>query len=309
MKAYDTNEFRKDKLIQYNKEGDILVISDNPLNQEIESTFTKSEMSTLIKFLESGNNYSITKISSGFIFDDSKVKIKLVPIEKASLTIPEKENAVSIEINKNDLKNISKFIPIKHQNPVLSGVNICNNHMYATDSFALYKRDFDNEKEINKTIPIEFLKEILSVAKEETITFELTEKRVYVELNGAQYIGPLFQRNYPNVSRMKFENDIHVVYDKQELLDAITYISYMVNPKTVNTVEFKDNTLNFQNENSLMTKLTNKEGGADLQFKCDFYYLEKVIKVIENDEIDISFSNENPVVVAINNTIVLCGVR
>ena len=287
MKSNYMNYFKNKKLYQWDKNQSVYTITDT--NIEGEFCLDQQQMNLLLKF--DNPEVAVGKtlnVKSG----KTSASIKLI---EGTLLLPSLEFTSEFTVNIDVLKLANNFIDKKGGRPILSGVNVNNFYIAATDGSSMYKHDCHSE--CNITIAGDFIKEI-SHAKGD-VKFKVNNKVISCEIDGTTYIGRLLAGTYPNVANL-YSNEGQNILIKKEELDIINYS----NNKN-DFLHIERNKLTLIGDNQIEQEI-NLNMDIDIWFNIE--KISNAIKCVESEEINIRYLGSlKPL--TINNEIMVLPIR
>lgn len=233
MKSNYRNYFKNGKLYQWNKENTVYTISN--VNTDLEFCLDKFGMDLLLKF----NNPTINlennqlKIESGTIkasiptIQEALMIPRLAEVSEEQLAIEPEKALLEFELPIETLKYAINFVGTDIKKPILTGVNIGNKCVNASDSFSAYSKEFNIDPAINITIPKTFIDE-LGKATKGTIQFKTDKKVLYARVDDTEYYSVLLEGNFPNVAGLfaKVKESVvkEITIDKATIQDILNYV-------------------------------------------------------------------------------------
>lgn len=272
MKSNHMNYFKGGKLYQWDKNRDILTITDTNIQEEF--CLDQKAMDMFLKF----NNPEIVVGKTLQVKSDNlKANIKLCD---EPLIMPNMEFTSSFTVELSKLKTANKFVSTSPKKPILTGVNISNGYIAATDSFSAYKAECNAE--CNITLPSKYI-DALNGGKE--VEIKCNSNTVACVIGETTYIGKLLEGTYPNVAGL-FRDRIHEAKVNKDELKSLLLFS---NNKD-DYVILGPNSFVIDGENDF-------EAEFDLDINCKvcmpFERLSKAINCVSEEEITIKYDDGN----------------
>lgn len=276
MKSMYMNYFKEGKLYQWDINKEVYLLSDTNIKEEF--CLDKSGMDTFLKF----ENPEIV-VGGTLTIKSGRVKAN-IKLRDEVLSFPNLDFTTSFKIDVDKIKVASKFVAKQGTGRViLTGINIKNGYIAATDSFSLYRTKC--ESDCNLTIASSFIKAIAMLSGE--IEFKANDNIISCENEGITYIGRIYADTYPELSSLFQEiKSNKIVINKSELKEFLAYAtdksSYVILSK---------NKLSINSTASVK----NSDFEIDLELPIEepicvsFEKLESIINCINEDEIVIEY--------------------
>ncbi len=285
MKSNYRNYFKEGKLYQWDMNLDIFTITDTNIQEEF--CLDQKGMDMFLKF----NNPEI-KLDKTLQVKSGKLKASIKVCNEV-LIMPNMDFTSSFKLDINKLKIANKFVSKNQKNPVLTGVNVSNGYIVATDAFYAYRNEC--EADCNITIESQYINVLTGVSNE--VEIKCNNNTIACEIDGITYIGRLLDGVYPNLNKIYKKQNNQVSINKQELKQLLSFS----NNKN-DYVIFKNNKLIIEGEN-------NFEADIELNFNCEICLsLDRVLTVInsiQEEEININYEDESRPVFFNDNYLVL----
>lgn len=279
------------------EEGAVAI--DAKLFNEIIRRLPESE----IEIETDNNNYVNIK------YDKSEYKIAGKPSEEyPDLPIVEKNDAIVMfqEELKNMIKSTIFSIATEETKPILMGelLEIEGNEisLVAVDGFRIsYKKGLinNNAQNISAIIPgrnLGELSKILSNDKEDTLNIYFTERHVLFELEDSIIISRLLEGKFINYKQNLVDNsETSIKVDKSFLLNALERVSLIsgIDKKQPVKFEIAGNNLTITSNTTAgmgHEELNITKEGNDLTIAFNPKYLLDVLRILEEDEIELTFN-------------------
>ncbi len=259
MKSNYMNYFKEQKCYQWDKEKNVISITPTEIKEEF--CLDQKGMDMFLKF----DNPEI-KLGKTLEVKSGKTKANIKICEQ-ELVLPNMEYTNSFKLDVNKLKLANKFVSKTQQRPILTGVNVNEGYIAATDSIFAYRTKCEND--CNITIASEFIN-ILNDALGE-VEIKCNENTVSCEFNGTIYIGRLLVGIYPNINNVYKTPANTVVVNKEELKQLLSFSD------TKNSyVTLSKNKVIIEGENIV-------EAEIDLDINCEIYLaLDRVLTIINS---------------------------
>ena len=198
----------------------------------------------------------------------------------------------SVSDNENNRIMMGEYFEIKDRKLTLTALD---GHRIAVRSVDI-EQDFD----VNAIIPGKTLMEVsrlLSTDKDANVKVIFSDVNVMFEFEGTTIVSRLIEGNYFNISQM-VTNDFSTVIsvDKAEFFGAIDRSTLLLKDgdKKPVVLDIDDNGMNVQMATTLGTLDENVElskNGDDIKIGFNPRFLTDIFKVIDEDEVKISFIN------------------
>lgn len=217
MKAYFGNYFKDGVLWQWDKNRNIYSITDVPEIKE-EFCLDQKGMEVFLKYNEPEIKIDGSlKIKSGK--NKATIKISGEPLIKPNMKFDE-ECKVNVDL----LKKAAKFVAdATVDKPILTGVNIGEHAITATDKFFAFRTEIEGSKSI--TLIPEFIKEMLSCKGE--ITLKMSDRNVAFKSDeGTVYVSKLLDGSYPLLDKIYFNMPTKTFQIEKSVMQGI--LSYAV---------------------------------------------------------------------------------
>ena len=290
MKANYMNYFKGGKLYQFDKNKDVITISNTNITEEF--CLDQKGMEMFLKF----DNPEIT-LDSALKVKSGKLKSTIKVVTETNFVEPTLEFTNSFKLNVDKLKVAMKYVAEKDSRPALTGVNVSNNYINATDSMYAYRTECAND--CNLTLAIEFVNAISKTSGEVEIKYN--GKQVYCEVNDTIYIGRLIDAAYPDLARIydsKSEKQVSV--NKEQLKEMLSY-----SQDKKDRVFFEPNKIMIQGENDF-------ESEIDFPIECKICFnisrLLTILNSISGDTVTFNYI-DGMHAVFINDEFLLLPVR
>ena len=264
MKANYMNYFKEGKLYQWDKHQPVFTISNTNIKEEF--CLDEQQMKLFLKF----NNPEIT-LGSALNVKSGKAKAT-IKLTESQLVLPNLEFTNELTVNIDALKLANNFVAKDDVRPILTGVNINNNYIAATDSYSMFKHECKSD--CNVTIAGDFIKEI-SHAKGD-ITFKVNDKAISCEIDGTTYIGRLLAGTYPDVARL-YSTAGDVIKVNKSDFDILNYST-----NKSDYLHIQTNKLTLSGENEIEMEIDLNHESIDIWFN-----VEKIANAIKNINSDI----------------------
>ena len=258
----------------------------------------------LIEINADDNNYATIKCG--------KLEYKLAGQagnDYPDLPIVEKNN--KIVMYQDDLRNMIRStifsIATEETKPILMGelMEIENNEMriVAVDGFRISAKKgviSNNSGVISAIIPgknMNELAKILSSDKEDQLNIYITERNVLFELDNSIIISKLVEGKFINYKQNLVDNyNTAITVDRVSLLNSVERISLIsgIDKKQPIKLEIKDNELILTSNTTAgqgHEELEIKKDGPDLIIAFNPKFLLDVLRVIEEEEVTLTFNN------------------
>lgn len=309
MKSNYRNYFKDGKLYQWNKDNTVFTITSDVYNKNLEFCLDKFGMDMLLKFdnptvilennqlkVEAGNiKASIPTIAEGLMIP----KLKEVSEEQLAME-PELAHDI-FDLPIDALKYATSFVGTDPKKVILTGVNIQNKRVNASDSFSAYSKEFDIDEKINLTIPKPFIDEISKVAKG-ILHFESDGRTLYTVIEGVEYYSVLLEGSFPNVSKIfaGIESSIAktITSDKNEIQSILNYV--MVSD---GKVILSDYLIQVQGENTDIQSMCNLDMG-EFKIILSLSKFKAALNAIDTDELVIKIKADNAPII-LNDSVML----
>ena len=270
MKSMFMNYFKEGNLYQWDKNKDILMITKTDIQEEF--CLDQKGMEMFLKF----ENPEI-KLGNDLYVKSGKVKAH-IKVYDETLTVPDMEVVNTIKLDVNKLKIANKFVATSG-NPILTGVNIKDGYINATDSYFAYRSEC--KAECNVTLTTQFINVLTSLNGE--VELKLGKTNVFCEVGDTTYIGRLLAGNYPTLERVynsnKEINEVEI--DKKELKQLLTYAN-------------KNDYVILDNNKLIIKGDNNLEATIDLpiteRFCLTFERVIAVLNSVETDKLKVNYS-------------------
>lgn len=273
MKSMFMNYFKDGKLYQWDENKEVFTMSNTSIEGEF--CLDKNGMDTLLKF----DNPTIT-LGTQLTVKSGNVKAN-IKLNNNVLCFPDLNFTDQFKIDVDKIKIASRFVSKNTSRIVLTGINISNGHISATDSFFLYRTEC--VAPCNLTIASSFIKVITGISGE--VEFKSNSSVVACEVEGTTYIGRIYNETYPNLVGLfnTIQEHEKITISKEELKKFLEYST------TKNTyVIFENNKLIINQTASLSEADNDFEIELDLPIKEPICFNgEKILTVVN------SIANEN----------------
>ena len=269
MKANYMNYFKDKKLYQWDKNSSVYTITDTDIEGEF--CLDQQQMNLFLKF----KNPEIT-LGATLTVKSGKTKSN-IKLTKCELVLPTMEFTSEFKLSIETLKLANNFVAKNDVRPILTGVNINNSYVAATDTFTMFKRECKSE--CNITIASDFIKEI-SHAKGD-INFKVNDKVVCCEVEGTTYIGRVLSGTFPPMIASLYTNDGVLIKLKKEDFDILSYSN-----NKADYFHIEKTKLTLSGENEIEREIELNED-IDIWFNAE--KVANVIKSINSDEIEIRY--------------------
>ena len=294
MKSMFMNYFKEGKLYQWDEGREIYLISPTEIQEEF--CLDKNGMDTFLKF----QNPTIT-LGSNLVVKSGKTKAN-IKLYSEQLNLPELDFIQSFKVDVDKLKVASKFVDKTGNRPILTGVNINDGFIVATDSYAMYRTTC--EAACNLIVSTAFIKAISHLNGE--LEFNCNDKVIACEVDGVTYIGRLLTGNYPDTKKLlDGAREKELKFSKQELKSFLSYangkagfIIFSNNKLVINDTPVKDK-VDFETELELP---------IDITICVDLEKLSNAINGINVDEIVMEYQEPlKPIL--LNKEFLVCPCR
>lgn len=290
MKSNYMNYFKDNKLYQWDKNKDIFTITKTDIKEEF--CLDQKGMDMLLKF----KNPEI-KLGKSLQVKSGKVKANIKVCEE-TLNVPNMEATSTFKVNIDKLKIANKFVSTKDNRPLLTGVNISNNYVTATDSIFAFRSACEND--CNVTVSSQFINILTSNLKGE-LELKCNSNLISCEIEDTVFIGRLIAGTYPDLQKIyekKPANQISI--KKQELKELLSYAD---NKNAFVTIQENKLVINGDNDFEADIELPIE---SNIMFMLDRF--SNVVNCIEEDELVINYTDGvHPVF--INNEYLLMPTR
>lgn len=278
MKSNYANYFKDGYLYQWDKDRDIFMITKVDIEDEF--CLDQKAMDLFLKFdnpkITVGNTLTV---KSG----KTKANIKLV---NEVLSIPNMEFTNTYKVNIDKLKIAKNFISKNTNKLILTGININNNSILATDSYSAYRHKIENN--CNITIIPYFIDILLK--KEGEIEIKTNNNTIAFEDEQTTYIGRLLNGDYPNLDRAFPSEGKTAIVDKKQLEKALS----LSNDKN-DYVCLSKNNIKIEGLNEINIEL---DMDIDIEIWFVVEKLNNIIKQVNDNEISILYnSNTKPILI------------
>jgi DNA polymerase-3 subunit beta len=302
-----------------------LKLVSNDLNEvkiiEIGSVLVKGKMLNEIISKMSGETIIFTKIDERILFvksDDSEYEINLLceeNYENFDINYSVEEGfgfAADSKKFKNALQKVIPAVPEKHQRKILQGINIKSEgtkvFFTATNGTRIHRVNIELSQELNidKTINIKSVKEILKVLSENKETnFKIGKEYLIIEDKEFTIKTRLIDGAYPDVSKpFNFDYPIELTIGKQNLLDLLERTTIMSTNQETGIVKMiiNNGSLRFESREIEIgysnVKTEEYEFNLDKRYEISFSpkFMFDAIKAVDNEELKIDFmEGEQPI--------------
>ena len=271
MKSNYMNYFKEGKLYQWDKNRDILTITNTTIQEEF--CLDQKAMDMFLKF-----NAPEIKVGKTLQVQSQNLKAN-IKLCNEPLIMPNMEFTSSFMVELNKLKVANKFVSTSPKKPILTGVNISNGFIAATDSFSAYRAECSSE--CNITLPSKYIDALVGGYKE--VEIKCNSNTVLCEIGDTIYIGKLLEGTYPNVAGLFRDRINQVTVNKEDLKSLLAFSN-----SKEDYVILGHNSLTIEGEN-------NFEAELDLNINCQicmpYERLAKAINCINEEEMVIKYDD------------------
>ena len=271
MKSNYMNYFKDCKLYQWDKNRDILTITNTTIQEEF--CLDQKAMDMFLKF-----NAPEIKVGKTLQVQSQNLKAN-IKLCNEPLIMPNMEFTSSFNVELNKLKTANKFVSTSSKKPILTGVNIGNGFIAATDSFSAYRTTCNSE--CNITLPSKYIDALVGGYKE--VEIKCNSNTVLCEIGDTTYIGKLLEGTYPNVAGLFRDRVNQVTVNKEDLKSLLAFSN-----SKEDYVILGPNSLTIEGEN-------NFEAELDLNINCQicmpYERLAKAINCINEEEMIIKYDD------------------
>lgn len=285
MKSNYMNYFKEYKLYQWDKNRDVFTITNTNIQEEF--CLDQKGMDMFLKFKNPEIKLGKTlQVKSGKL----KANIKLC---NEALVMPNMDFTSSFKLDVNKLKIANKFVSTTQQRPILSGVNVSDCHVTATDSFFAYR--VECESDCNITIASQYINVLTSASNE--VEIKCNKNTIACEIDDVVYIGRLLDGKYPDINKIFSVPNNKASINKQELKQLLSFSNN------------KDDYVIFDNNKLIIEGENNFEADIELDINCAICLsidrILTVINSIQEEEIVINYSDPLRPIYINNNYLVL----
>lgn len=273
MKANYMNYFKNGKLYQWDKNKDVITISNTNINEEF--CLDQKGMEMFLKF----DNPEIT-LDSALRVKSGKLKSTIKVVTGENFVEPNLDFANSFRLDADKLKIAMKFVADKSNRPALTGINVSNNYINASDSMYAYRSECVNE--CNLTLANEFVNAISKASGE--IEIKYSDKQVCCEVNDTVYIGRLIEGAYPDFSRIYAGKPAAQVSVNKEQLKAL--LGYSQDKK--DRVFFEPNKIMIQGDNDFESEI---DFPIETKICFNISRLQTILNSITGDTVTFNYSD------------------
>lgn len=290
MKANYMNYFKNNKLYQWDRNKDVITISNTNITEEF--CLDQKGMEMFLKF----NDPEIV-LDSALHVKSGKLKSTIKVVTEVNFVEPNLNFTNSFKLNVDKLKVAMKYVADKSSRPALTGVNISNNYINATDSMYAYRTEC--ESDCNLTLSIEFVNVLSKFIGEVEIKY--SDKQVCCEVNDTIYIGRLIDAAYPDLARIyASKSEKQVTVNKEQLKELLSY-----SQDKKDRVFFEPNKIMIQGENDF-------ESEFDFPIECKICFnisrLQTILNCISEEDVTFNYT-DGLHAVFVNNEYLLLPVR
>ena len=276
MKANDYNYFLDGKCYQWNERRTMFSISRTNLDKDLEFSLDKNSMERFLYF--TGSNPEIKKEKT-LIVKSGNVKASF-QLCNTVLIKPNNEELIDFKINVKDLKKASKYCSTENKKPVLCGVHISEKSITATDSFKVFRKEYEMiAPGINITIDKGFIDLLPNV---DEVAARYNKNSIWILADDVVYIGSLIEGNYPDLTKFYEANGEIIEFDKQLFEKALMF----ARPEDRLKIDNNLITLSSQDQIEFETGIEVKEA---INLNCK--NIKIIVDSIEEDKIVINCSS------------------
>lgn len=213
MKSDYMNYFKDGKLYQWDEVSNVFTIT--PVSITSEFCLDKKSMDMFLKF----NNPEI-KLGKTLEVKSGNVKAS-IKLAETSLYVPSFEYTHTIKMNVDKLKTAIKYISTKDNSPALTGVNLGNGHVSASDRYSSYYSEIECA-DCNIVIAKQFIDAIKGASGE--IELRCNNQMITTKIDDVVYIGRLIAAQFPPLGRI-YQNigSLECKVNKNELIQLLSY--------------------------------------------------------------------------------------
>ncbi len=225
--------------------------------------------------------------------------------------LPEIEKENSVTINQNALKDIINqtifSLSVNDVNVMMTGelfeIKEGNLKVVALDSHRISIRNIpvdEKDRNVKVVIPGKSLKEIsgiLDADTEKEVNIYFSERHVLFEFEDTKVVSRLLEGNYFNVNQM-ISNDhaTQITLNRKQLIDSIDILMVLIQETDKRPVimNIKDDVMDIYvktGKGAGNESVDIKKTGADLKIGFNPKFIIDALKVIEDDEVTLSFVN------------------
>lgn len=289
MKAEFINVFNNGVLIQADEHKTIFTIQD--VNIQDDFALDEKGMKMLLKF----DRPKVAKKDNQIIVSSDTLKAKIKTIENSILDLDYILNVKEGHKAYCKLGTIKKalaFVAKGNNKPILTGVNVSEQYVQATNSFMLFREknitdviEDDEVTNFNVTLTQDFVNQIEGDA-DDILEFEFNEQKVKCINKGITYVGNLLSGNYPNTQKL-YEQDY---FESLEITkDKLGEILKLVNNEKTDIVAFDKESISIEGDIPVELKLDEKVD-LDHSIRVSYDYLKTAINAIGDRTIKLDFS-------------------
>jgi DNA polymerase-3 subunit beta len=176
--------------------------------------------------------------------------------------------------------------------------------MVGTDGRRLAYIEVEAESDIKEftgiIIPPKILNIILKRAGDEgSISISISDKMIFFKFGAYKFSSVLIEGQFPNYRRVIPENQSHsFVLNRLEMIEALNRVSLMVEQKSRRVyLEVSSGTIFVSSEGNdigdAKEEIPCKYEGEDVSIALNYRYLEEPLKVMEDDEVIVYFTEAN----------------
>jgi DNA polymerase-3 subunit beta len=176
--------------------------------------------------------------------------------------------------------------------------------MVGTDGRRLAYIETETENDVKDftgiIIPPKILNIILRRAGDEgLISVSISDKMIFFKFGAYQFSSVLIEGQFPNYRRVIPESQSHsFVLDRLEMIDALNRVSLMVEQKSRRVyLGISSGTISVSSEGNdigdAKEEIPCKYEGEDVSIALNYRYLEEPLKVMEDDEVIVYFTEAN----------------
>ena len=282
VKSNYMNYFKNHYLYQWDKNHDVFTITKYPLNisvEEFEFCIDQKGMDTFLKY-----NEPSVQIGKTLVVKQGKKKSE-IKLSNEPLVMPNTQFDTEFSVDVEKIKIANKFVAKNDKKPILTGVNVANGYITATDSFFAYRTAC--ECNCNVTIADKFinaLKDIQGVA-----TFKANKNAVCCQTEDTAIIGRLLDGQYPSLEKIynAMANGTTCETSLEELKESLQFAN-----SNDDRVVFEKNKISIIGEQNFESEINI---GLECKIVVNCGYLNTIINSINNttgNNININYTSE-----------------
>ena len=225
--------------------------------------------------------------------------------------LPEIEKENSVTLSQNALKDIINqtifSLSVNDVNVMMTGelfeIKEGNLKVVALDSHRISIRNIpvdEKDRNIKVVIPGKSLKEISGILESDTekeVHIYFSERHVLFEFDDTRVVSRLLEGNYFNVNQMiSNDNATQIVLNRKQLIDSIDILMVLIQESDKRPVimDIKDDVMDIYVKTGKgygIESVDIKKTGADIKIGFNPKFIIEALKVIEDEEVTISFVN------------------